>query len=82
VAPADNPDASITLRNVYVKQTLPMDLSNKATQQEIEQLNHLKHLSIPWAEWDMVELLIGNNNPAALAPLDSVYGAEDEAYGF
>jgi hypothetical protein len=82
VAPADNPDASIKLRNVYVRQTLPMDLSNRATQQEIKQLNHLKHLNIPWAESDMVELLIGNNNPAALAPLDSVHGTEEQAYGF
>ncbi len=64
----------ITLPPVYAKQTLPISKSNLATVGDIANYPHLAGIKLPTAHAEDIGLLIGQDAPDALIPLDIIKG--------
>jgi len=60
----------VTIESAYVKETLPISLQNRATIEDVQQWRHLQDVELPAVNIDSVGLLIGQDAPEALIPLE------------
>ena len=60
----------LTLPMVYVRETLPVSVQNKADRDDVKQWSHLRGINIPRVSASEVTLLIGQDTPEALMPLE------------
>ena len=72
--------ATIRLNSVYTKKHLPISKKNLATTKDISSWSHLRGIEIPLVDSDEVTLLIGQDVPDALMPLNIVSGNKGEPY--
>ena len=69
----------LQLPRVYAVEGFPNLISSKATEEDISNWSHLKDIEIPKTDAD-VTLLIGQDNPQALMPLEVRRGGDYEPY--
>lgn len=70
----------INMRTVFTKRVIPVRNDNMATQQDVEKWPHLSDLKLPQVGISEVGLLIGQDNPDALIPLEVRLGKKGEPY--
>jgi hypothetical protein len=70
----------IDMDNVYVKMDLPIGLDNMATSVDISRWPHLDSIQLPVVNIGSVELLIGQDTPEALLPIDVIRGEPNSPY--
>lgn len=72
----------IKLRQAYTRDFIPVDKSYIPTRKTALQWPHLKHLAtkLPPLQGCEVGLLIGNDCPLALAPLEVITGSENDPF--
>jgi hypothetical protein len=63
-------DYVIDLPCVYTRQQLPINVDNKARLQDIQQWQHLHDIDLPEVDSEKVGLLLGQDCPEALMPID------------
>ncbi|XP_067676252.1 uncharacterized protein [Haliotis asinina] len=68
------------MHHVFVIPDIPVFASSIASQTDLDKWPHLKDISLHELEGAQVELLIGQDNPSALAPIDICRGGLDEPY--
>jgi len=68
--------SDVHLRAVYTKEELPISLTNAASEDEIRRWPHLQNIEICNVGSDRVDLLIGQDCPEALVPLEVRKGDE------
>jgi hypothetical protein len=73
-------DCSLHLPQVHSKGDLHLDQSHMVTEDEINQWPHLRGLKLRHASAENVTLLIGQDCPEALEPLNTLLGAAGEPY--
>ena len=69
----------ISLPNVYTKENIPVDCSFKVNQEDIDKWPHLKHMNLPDCSGE-VSILLGNNVPGCMVPLELQRGPEGAPY--
>ena len=69
----------LNLDRVYVKSRLPIDLDNMALKRE-RNLSYMDEIDVPDVDVNRVTLLIGQDNPEALIPIDVRRGHPGEPY--
>ena len=70
----------IHLPEVYAIQSFPALTSSVANSSDVSQFSHLKGLPFPEVDATSVRLLIGQDNPDALVPLESRRGEKNQPY--
>lgn len=65
---------AVRLETVYIRQELPVKPQNGATADDVKMWSHLQDIELHDATVDKVELLIGQDCPEALMPLEVRYG--------
>ena len=65
---------------VFKRTQLPVNVSNRAQSQDISQWSHLDDVDLPQVSVDEVGLLIGQDVPAALMPMEVRTGAPGSPY--
>lgn len=75
-------EKQIQLRQAYTRDFIPVDKSYIPTKKTALQWPHLKHLAnkLPPLQSCEVGLLIGNDCPLALAPLEVITGSENDPF--
>ncbi|KAJ8409951.1 hypothetical protein AAFF_G00209920 [Aldrovandia affinis] len=75
-------EKQIQLRQAYTRNFIPVDKSYIPTKKTALQWPHLKHLAnkLPPLQGCEVGLLIGNDCPLALAPLEVITGSENDPF--
>ena len=69
----------VHLPRVYAVEKFPNLISSKATQEDISSWSHLKDIEIPKTDAE-VTLLIGQDNPQVLTPLEVRWGGDYEPF--
>ena len=62
--------ATPMIHAAYVKDKLPVSLQNMATAEDMQQWHHLRDIEIPVVDVNSVSMLIGQDTPEALVPLE------------
>ena len=70
----------LDLPNVYARPDLHLSKDNLVTEEEVKHWAHLRGLPLHHAEAQEVTLLIGQDVPDALLPVDTVRGGRGEPY--
>ena len=60
----------VMVESAYVKDALPISLQNMATTEDAQQWHHLQDIEVPKVNADTIGLLIGQDTPEALMPLE------------
>ncbi|KAJ8027040.1 hypothetical protein HOLleu_32065 [Holothuria leucospilota] len=75
-----NGKSKVDLPLAYVRNEIPVREENIAEQRDLSQWSHLRDLKLPQVERCTVGLLIGQNAPEALVPLEVRSGEKGEPY--
>ena len=70
----------LSLSNVHARAELPGLMWHKGKEVDVNRWPHLHGLSFPQVRADQVDLVIGQDNSDALAPLSSIFGRRSEPY--
>ena len=70
----------IELPCVYTRPVLPINVENIPVQEDVDRWEHLKGIKLPSLEHKKVELLIGQDVPAVMAPIHMKKGRDREPY--
>lgn len=81
ISATDGEDVSVELPPVFTKSSLPVESWQIPTSKDLAAWSHLRTISLPTTKINAsIDLLIGNNVPAALAPIDVITGPVGSPY--
>ncbi|XP_046560325.1 uncharacterized protein LOC124269354 [Haliotis rubra] len=68
------------LPHVFVIPKLPVPTESLASQTDVDKWTHLQGITLPTLDHGRITLLIGQDNPSALVPIDVRKGKDNEPY--